>query len=302
MVSTFTPNVQLEEPARGDDVGVWDVPVNNNMTLVDLLAGGIATISLNNSNVTLSAGQFQSKTLTFNSTLGANVQIVFPSSFKKTYEVQNLCTGSSQFTITLTTTTGGQAICCPPGEIIDCVNDGSNIKFKNFGRVGEYWDYAGSSIPNWVSGCSVPPYLQCNGTSFSSASYPALAAILGSTTTPDQRGRTRIALDQGLGRVSSAVSNVPGNTLFGSGGDQQSQFHSHVVVDPGHTHGLTNVSGNNGATQQAAPQGGNNLLIGNAVASVNAAVTGISINNALFGNSQNMPPVLVHGITMIRAA
>jgi hypothetical protein len=26
MASTFTPNIQLEEPARGDDVGTWDTP------------------------------------------------------------------------------------------------------------------------------------------------------------------------------------------------------------------------------------------------------------------------------------
>ncbi|MEH2547137.1 hypothetical protein V1283_003782 [Bradyrhizobium sp. AZCC 2262] len=28
MVSTFTPNIQLEEPARGDQVGFWHTPVN----------------------------------------------------------------------------------------------------------------------------------------------------------------------------------------------------------------------------------------------------------------------------------
>ena len=43
MASTFTPNIQLEEPARNDDVGVWDTPVNNNMTLVDLVVGAIAS-------------------------------------------------------------------------------------------------------------------------------------------------------------------------------------------------------------------------------------------------------------------
>src|SRR5258705_2545184 len=153
MVSTFTPNIQLEEPARGDQVGVWDTPVNNNETLTDLVVGAINPISLNNSPVILAAAQFQSKQITFNSTLTGSVAITFPSSFKKSYEIQNLCTGSSAFIITLTTTAaGGQAICCPPGEIIDCVNDGTSIKFKNLGRVGSYWDYAGSSVPAWVSG------------------------------------------------------------------------------------------------------------------------------------------------------
>ena len=37
MASTFTPNIQLNEPARNDDVGTWDTPVNSNMTLIDLV-------------------------------------------------------------------------------------------------------------------------------------------------------------------------------------------------------------------------------------------------------------------------
>ena len=95
MVSTFTPNIQLEEPARGDQVGVWDTPVNNNETLTDLVVGAITTIGLNNSPVVLAAAQFQSKGITFNSTLTGSVAITFPSSFKKSYEIRNICTGSS---------------------------------------------------------------------------------------------------------------------------------------------------------------------------------------------------------------
>src|SRR5260221_263411 len=138
MASTFTPNIQWEEPARGDDVGTWDTPVNNNGTLIDLVTGAIATISLNNSNVVLSAAQFRSKQITFNSTLTGSVFILFPSSFTKSYEIQNLCTGSSAFTVGLTapTSQSGFFVSCPPGEIVDIVNDGVNIKFKNLGRIG----------------------------------------------------------------------------------------------------------------------------------------------------------------------
>src|SRR5882672_4854572 len=139
MVSTFTPNIQLEEPARGDQVGVWDTPVNSNMTTIDKVAGAITTISLNNSPVVLGAAQYQSKQITFNSTLTGSVAITFPTSFHKSYEIQNLCTGSSAFIITLATTAaGGQAIGVPPGETIDCFNDGTNLKFKNLGRVGSH--------------------------------------------------------------------------------------------------------------------------------------------------------------------
>ncbi|WP_316234229.1 hypothetical protein [Bradyrhizobium sp. SZCCHNR1098] len=304
MVSTFSPNLQLEEPGRGDQVGTWDTPVNANMTLLDLVGGGLTTISGAAGSVALSAAQFQNKTITFNSTLLTSITATFPTSFKKSYEVYNTCTGSSAFTITLqTTVAGGQAVCIPPGEIVDVVNDGTNIRFKNLGRVGEYWDYAGSSVPNWVSGCTVPPYLICNGGTFSSATYPTLALILGSTTLPDQRGRTRYMLDQGVGRVSSAVSGVAGNTIFAGGGDQQTQTHNHSITDPTHQHAQNTGTVMSGA---GSPPG---LVTGGTGAPIQiggfltqAAATGITVNNAGNGAAQNMPPLLVAGITLIRAA
>src|SRR5882672_6774909 len=220
MVSTFTPNIQLEEPARGDDLGTWDTPVNSNMTITDLVVGGITTISLNNSPIVLAGVQFQTKCITFNSTLTGNVQITFPPSFKKSYEIRNACTGSSAFIITLATTSGGQVVCAPPGESVDVINDGTNLYFHNMGRIGSYWDYAGSSVPAWVSGCTVAPYLNCDGTSFSSATYPTLTTLIGVNLTPDGRGRTRFALDGGTGRISSAAGGFSAPVVGGSGGSQ----------------------------------------------------------------------------------
>lgn len=214
MVSTFTPNVQLEEPARGDQVGTWDTPVNNNMTLTDLIVGGTVTIALNNSPVVLSSPQFQCKSITFNSTLTGNVAITFPTSFKKSYEIYNACTGSSAFVVVLlTTAAGGQFVAACPGEIIDIVNDGGNLRYKNLGRIGSYVDYAGSSSPLWLNFCSVPPYLNCDATVFSSATYPVLTTILGGTTLPDRRGTAGYTLNQGTARLTLASGGLDGNTI-----------------------------------------------------------------------------------------
>lgn len=295
MVSTFTPNVQLEEPARGDDVGVWDTPVNSNMTLLDLLSGGIATIPLNNANVTLSAGQFRSKTLTFNSTLTGSVVITFPTSFTKSYEIQHLCTGSSAFTITLATTAaGGQVIAVPPGEIVDCLNDGTNIKFKNMGRIGEYWDYAAAAPPIWVAACTIPPYLNCDGSAFSAATYPVLRSILGGTTLPDTRGRSRFALDQGTGRN---INVIQGNTIFTGGGDQFTQNHIHGTTEVPHVHAFTAVQN----TAGGLVSGGTGSPLNPIASNTAGAVTGLTINAYGSGGSQNLPPLVVSGIMLIRA-
>jgi hypothetical protein len=297
MVSTFTPNIQIEEPARGDDVGIWDGPVNSNMTLLDLTIGAINTIGLNNSNIILSAAQFRSKGITFNSTLTGSVVATFPTSFTKSYEIQNQCTGSSAFTITLATTAaGGQAICCPPGITIDCFNDGTNIKFKNLPPIGSLWDYAGSSVPNWVSGCTVAPWLNCDGTAISSSVYPFLPVVLGSSLLPDIRGVTRYALGQGTGRLTTALGGLDGTTNFSLKTTQATIGTSNLPpYTPSGTLALSGVVGT----------GTNGPLPGSAA----GGPGGQAANNGTFaGNPQggvsNVMPVgsaIVCGITMIRA-
>jgi hypothetical protein len=304
-MSTFTPNLNLEQVTRNADVGTWDTPTNANWTLTDLVVGGIATVSLNNSPVVLNAAQFQARQITFNSTLTGSVVITFPTSFTKAYDIYNACTGSSAFVITLETTASGQVICCPPGEIVEVVNDGVNLNYRNLGRIGSYMDFAGSSVPAWISGCSpVKPYLNGDGTTFSSAVYPVLAGMIG-TTLPDSRGRSRFALNQGQSRITSTGSSgagVDGNTLFASGGDQLAQAHNHAITDPGHTHSFSNnpvITGVHSAT----PAGGGSEAnpAGSQSTTINSAVTNITINSALSGAGQNMPPAYVGGLTLIRA-
>ncbi|MGY4370884.1 hypothetical protein ACVW1A_006949 [Bradyrhizobium sp. LB1.3] len=86
--------------------------------------------------------------------------------------MQHACIGSSNFTITLqTTATGGRVVCLPPGEIVDVINDGTKLAFRNLGRIGSYMDYGGSSMPSWVTGCTLQPYVNADGSAISSASY-----------------------------------------------------------------------------------------------------------------------------------
>jgi hypothetical protein len=304
-MSTFSPNLDFELVARNADVGVWDAPTNNNWGIVDNVVGNIATIPVNNSNIVLSLAQIQSKTLTFNSTLSGSITVSFAStfaSFAKSYEIRNIATGSLANTITLATTVaGGQVVCAPPGESVTVVNDGTNIYFHDLGRIGGYWDYAGSSVPAWVSGCTVPPYLPCTGASFSSATYPVLAMILGQTTTPDRRGTVAANLDQGAGRLTTISS------IFTVGGDQNLQSHTH------------NVSGNTGAESgdhnhntgsQLAVGGGALLVLAPTgtlqltSAELETHTHGFNVTSASAGTGagQNLPPTTIVGITMIRAA
>lgn len=301
MVSTFSPNLNLEEPGRGDQVGTWDTPVNNNMTIIDSVCGGTATIALTNANVTLSAAQYQCDYLVFTGTITANIIITFPyvGSF---HTIENRTAGA--FTVTLATSNviGNEYISCPPYEPFDILTRASTagVRFRNFGRVGEFMDYAGSSVPIWITNCMVPPYLNCDGTAFSSATYPALATILSTTVTPDSRGRLRATLNQGQSRITTAGSSIDGNTNLSAGGGQSVTLGASNL--PVNAYTATTTFG--GVTPSAVGLG----VVGGGAVSVfqtnefTRPLT-ISVTNASGGAATAiMPPTYVAGLTLIRAA
>lgn len=308
MVSTFTPNIQIEEPARGDDVGTWDTPVNNNMTLIDLVAGGTATVSLNNSNIVLAAAQFQSKTIVFNSTLTGSVTITFPTSFTKSYEIYNSCTGSSAFIITLQTTAVNGVVCPPPGVYCDVINTGVSIRFKNFGGpVGTLWEYGGSSVPSWVANSNPPPYANCDGGTFSAVNFPQLAVILGSTTFPDSRGRVRATLNQTTTRMKSSNGGIDGNTNMAAGGFDSITLASSQIpaslpyTDPGHFHNGNIINGKSISGADNPPFLMGAITNGTGVAfNSSVATIGITINPSGGNLHINNQPTYIGGITLIR--
>jgi len=249
MVDPTTVNTSLAIPIRGSDVGTWDLPVNGNFNAIDSMFGGVTTIALAAANVTLLSTQGQQAVIRFTGTLANDVQVVLPNIIKG-WTVDNRLTNSPStgFVAQIVTPGSSFGIGAAPSNS-EIYYDGVGIYYRNLERVGTYVDFAGSQVPRWVSFCSgTQPYLLCNGTTFSSATYPILTSLLGSTTLPDARGRVRMMSNQGTGRVT--VFN--GDTLFLGGGDQQVQAHTHTGsgttsdVSADHTHtgsGSTPVSG-----------------------------------------------------------
>lgn len=160
---------------------------------------------------------------------------------------------------------------------------------------GAVLPYAGSTAPVGWEMCDGGPLSRTTNAALFAVIGTAYGAGDGSTTfnKPDLRGSLPMGLDNMGGtaanRVTAAISGVNSTTLGGRGGDQSSQAHSHGVNDPGHFH---TVQG-----QSANTSGGPTLFFGNSTpagrfANSDTKTTGISIQSAGAGGSQNMPPVL----------
>jgi len=312
-----TVNKGLIVPNTGDLPGTWgSAAINPDLSAIDGMLGGLATISLTNSNVILtspagftatpSAGPTQSQNgiLRFTGTLSAAVTITLP--LPGFYIVENLCTVGAYY-VALSTPSPGNVIGAPPGEAVHIYSDGTSVKYVDLERVGTYVDFAVSSVPAWITACTVPPYLNCNGSTFSGTTYPVLAAYLGGTTLPDLQGRVRAGLNQGTGRITTAGSGVNGDVLLSGGGAQNQPILqanlpniSLPVTDPGHTHNpgtgslfVVNNGGNNITTAGSA--------LGSS-ATTSKSNTGITVGTGGSGTAlTTMPPVAIAGITLIRA-
>lgn len=309
-----TTNKIYEVPTHGTQVDTWDVPLNSNFSIIDKNFGGVLTKGLTNVPVTLSASEQQNGIIRFTGTLTGNVAVTF-SALGSYFTIDNRTTGA--FTVTLTTG-GGELIGVPQGEATQVFVDGSNVRFVSLGRIGEYLDYAVSSAPTWITACTVPPYLTCDGSSFSAVTYPYLNTLLGGTTLPDLRGRSRAYLNGGTGRLTSAGGGVDGDTRFAAGGTQtvtvaQANLpnvnftHSGTVLnDPQHLHSIPSM-----AQFTSATSGGGAAVIYGVSGSYNTSLasTGITVSSqgtAASGGSgtalANVAPTCIGGITMIRAA
>ena len=307
-------------PLRGADVGTWDVPMNGNFTLLDSMLGGVTTIVPIAAPVTLASTQAQSNVLRFTGTLTANVAVTLPGIYKSWTLDNQLSNSPSSYYLTLVSTSGTSIIGVPPGTN-ECFYDGTTVKYRNLGHIGQYLDYASSAVPNWVTACTNQPYLNCDGTVISSATYPQLVNLLGTTTLPDSRGRTRFALNGATSRITSS-GGIDGTTIYAAGGVQNisntlgsSNLPASIPYkDSGHAHNLTsNITGTTatksfieGAGTGIVGGGGafgpaNTLSVANSTninitinPSTAAAGTGAAIFNA------TLPPGYVGGITMIR--
>lgn len=341
MADPTTSNTGLAIPTRGSDVGTWDSPVNADFSALDGYLGGVQTISLSNSPVTLTtpAGftptpsggptQAQNAVLRLTGVLSSGVTVTLP--LPGYYVVENLTTGN--FVVTLRAVTATQVIGIDQGMCQHVYNDGANVRFVNLGKVGQMEFWSGyTAIPAWVTACTVAPYVLCDSSTYPAATYPYLSARYGtnfggngSTTvgTPDMRGRVPLAYDGTGGRITVAGCGINGQVL-GAAADNQSVTLTTGQIPSGLVGNNSNAptyvtTQNNGFTPvqsngsfPGAAVGGPSVLGVNIGSQAASQVTtsfsltvnslGIQIVNGGGQSHPNVQPSQVAGIWVVRAA
>ena len=325
MADPTTTNVLLAVPTRGSDSGTWDIPVNANSTAADGYFGGVVSISLASSPVTLTAPsgtvtpgagpyQSQNKILKFTGALSANVTVTLP--LPGEYTIQNLTTGA--YVVTFTTPGAGKVVATPQGSVMKIWNDGTDVWLIKNAIPGELKFMGGvSAVPAWITACSVLPYLLCDGSVYNYSSYSALGNLYGGSfggngiTTfgvEDLRGRVHLAYDGTGTRIKTAGCGINGQTLGAAGGAQDITIvranlpNTNVAVtvtDPGHSHTIPF-----GASSQALGGSPPATVNTSGSATTGTSTTGITAAFNLNGNVtqstvQTVPPAQVSGIWLV---
>lgn len=275
---------------------------------LSLGAATTVTLSLPSGSIAVGAGPVQSQNalIRFTGTLTGNA--VFTLGMPGRYIFHNACTVGTNY-IQIASSGAGNACGLPPGQKVTLFHDGTNIDFVDTMPVGAPLDLHGAtSMPAWMTACTVLPYLIKDGTTYNISTYPALGALLGSTyggngvttfAVPDERARMRIGLDTGsTGRLTPSVS-VDGTVLGSAGGDQNPQAHRHTVTlnDPGHRHDFTGV-----AFQNAGGAGSSFFLVSQVTTHTDSTTTNISVSLAttFTGLWGNVPPAIVSHLALIK--
>lgn len=319
-------------PNTGDLTGTWSsAALNPDFVALDGFQGGVTTISVTSSPVTLtvpagftatpSAGptQAQNAVLKFSGTLTGNVQVTLP--MPGYYIIDTFSLAGFGFVLSLCAVGSGEVIGMPFVSVKHVYSDGTNVRFVNLQEVGSYVDYGGPTPPIWIAACTKPPLLLCDGSTFNATTYPFLNAYLGnSNTLPDFRGRSAFYLNGGTGRLTTAGAGIDGNTLLAAGGSNgvtlaANQVPSLTSVNASQAISVTSsrsdfaFSGPAGLASFSPGAGGgagyfNNIGTSGISAVSSSGNNSISVtytngSQAIIGSTT---PGLVSGIRMIRAA
>ncbi len=297
MPSTFSTSLRLELMGAGEQAGNWNNTTNVNLgTLLEQAITGVASISMTDANLTLSAGngvsdQARNAVLVVGGALTANRNLIVPS-VNKFYAVNNATTGG--FSIVVKTASGsGVTLANGFTQLMYC--DGTNVVLASVpinstnGNVAVSGDMSVTGTVSSGGGVVMPTgamleyggatapagWLLCDGAAVSRTTYAALYAVLGNTygagdgsttfNVPDRRDRVGVGAGSTYARGATggaATATTSLNGLHSHGASGTTEFTALTVAQmPAHQHtGTTDGAGihNHALPLSAIAAGGGN--------------------------------------------
>jgi len=142
MASSYTTSLKIQEIGNGEQSGVWGSTTNTNWTLIEQAVAGVQTITMSNSNYTLTnlngvSDEARNMVLVVQGTNSGIYQVIIPANQPKMYVVSNQTTGGYAITIG-TTGVGGTLISVPNGVTAQVYTDGTNTYSAQTGSAGNF--------------------------------------------------------------------------------------------------------------------------------------------------------------------
>jgi microcystin-dependent protein len=300
VTSTFSPNIGLEIPARGDysaGGGDWDLPMNSDLSLIDTAFGGVLSLAVTGGTVALTIAQAANAIWSFSGTLSANQYIQVPAiGGTKTVIFGHVPAG---FTLTIVGNLGADTIgiwttVALPYPIPITITP-TRVYWAGYNTVPP-----GTSIDWPVTSLIPPSFTVADGTNLSTTQYDLLFNSIGYQyggsgalfTKPDYRGYATAGADN-MGTSAGSAGRLNNWTVNTQGGQAShlltvTEMPSHNHLDIGHYHNVNDPSHAHGGVPTpvvGAAYGGPNLAISGS-GNTQYASTGISLQQGFANLAQ----------------
>ena len=226
MASSYTTSLKIQEIGNGEQSGVWGSKTNTNWTLIEQAVAGVQTITMSNSNYTLTnlngvSDEARNMVLVVQGTNSGIYQVIIPVNQPKMYVVSNQTTGGYAITIG-TTGVGGTLISIPNGVTAQVYTDGTNTYSAQTGSAGNFnvnGTLTASGIADTgalsAASLSVSGALSAASLSVSGATSLATGSISGIMTAPTATTGTNTTQLATTAFVNASITANPG-VLSGS--------------------------------------------------------------------------------------
>jgi hypothetical protein len=258
MASTFTTSLKIQQIGNGEQSGIWGSTTNTNWNLIEQAVAGVQTITMSNSDYTLTnlngvSDEARNMVLIVQGTNSGIRKVVAPLNQPKMYIIDNQTTGGYAITVGAST---GAYVTIPNGVTAQVYTNGTNFYSAQTGSAGDFTvngNFSATGSESLTGNLSVGGALSVTGAASFSNTTTALTPVSGDNS-------TKVA-------TTAFVQNATGALGLGTMATQNA---NNVNITGGAING---VSGTNSSMTVGTATNATNVVSGGTIASNVTATT-----------------------------